>query len=91
MPAAAHFKRPPTLDELRKDVESVVQQLSSAWDSEVDVVVILSPRNVSELAMSSNASKLKIEHLLRETRRKLAYAHPVSRREISHTGASDGT
>ena len=53
----AHPNRPATTDELRRDVESVVQQLGSAWENEVDVIVILSPRNSGQLAMSSNASR----------------------------------
>ena len=78
----AHPNRPATTDELRRDVESVVQQLGSAWENEVDVIVILSPRNSGQLAMSSNASKLKIEHMLRETKRKLVYAQHVQVHEV---------
>lgn len=75
-------QRPATNEELARDVESVVQQLGSAWESQVDVIVILSPRNSGQLAMSSNASKLKIEHMLSETRRKLVYAHHAPLQKI---------
>lgn len=45
--------RPATKDELLKDAKSVVEQLTSAWDLEVEALVILVPKGSEEYGIAS--------------------------------------
>ena len=49
----AHEDRIPTKVELLKDCASVVQQLTSAWDLEVEAVVFLVPKHSDQFAFAS--------------------------------------
>lgn len=61
----AHEGRQTTPEELQKDVVNITNQIFQAWDSEVDVVVVLVPRRQPvpgklDLYMSSTATSMEL-------------------------------